>query len=884
MAASIRQLSCYWGKAAPTSDSGPVWHPLAYHCLDVAAVAAFWWEQSPSLRHAFLAALKIPRDDGAAASRLRAWVLFLVAVHDLGKLDVRFQSKAPDALRQSWPELDLAKLSLTRADRDQYRHGEAGYGWFIREYVALLGLEDSDDDLLNAWQPWIGAVTGHHGAMVSDAKVSAPSAAQEIVRHDAEARREWFQALADLFLKPAGLRLSDEPPECGVAAQALLAGFCSVADWLGSNSDVFQYDTGVADLHDYFRRRCELTQQEGVLEKAGLVNRCAPYDGIGAVLPPGKPARQIQTLVDGLPCFSGLTIVEAPTGSGKTEAALAYAWRLLAEEVADSIVFALPTQATANAMLGRISEFAARLYPQGGPNVVLAHGRSRYNPEFIGLQEASGKATVQGREDARAQCAAWLAQSRKRVFLGQIGVCTVDQVLLSVLPIRHKFVRGFALNKSVLVVDEVHAYDTYMHGLLHEVLRRQSAVGGSAILLSATLSSGQRADLLSAWGATSTRNDDPYPLITQATSSGVARCGLPSECRPPERTVEIECLSCDDALPGDALIARLLDAARAGARIAVICNLVDVAQRLARHLEGRTDLPIDVFHARYRFRDRQEKESEVLKHYGKDAARGTGRILVATQVVEQSLDLDFDWMVTQICPVDLLFQRLGRLHRHERARPSGFETPRCTVLTGDGSDYGLHEVIYGNARVLWRTEQLLRRAEGGKVVFPEAYREWIEAVYQRDDWADEPEKVYLQYDCFSALQEERHRRAQRLVRMTMSQLADEETKAASLTRDGEMSLSVLPVMEGVDGKSFLDGTAIASLEEGRRDEELNLNTVAVPRTWDKLLKGCERDEEGRLILELSPQEAGGWWGSVGSVAFRYSSRFGLEKSQSEPPP
>ena len=349
--------------------------------------------------------------------------------------------------------------------------------------------------------------------------------------------------------------------------------------------------------------------------------------------------------------------------------------------------------------------------------MVLAHGKRGFNEAFQRLVDSGQKDNRPRQKEASVQCAAWLANSRKRVFLGQIGVCTVDQVLLSVLPVRHKFVRGFGLNKSVLIVDEVHAYDAYMHGLLGEVLRRQKATGGSAILLSATLPAGVRAKLLEAWESSGV-DDAPYPALWHATQGAAACATVPDEHRPERREVITECLKLPGAFPNDDVIERIIAAAESGARVAVVMNLVDDAQRLARLLRDKTTVDVDVFHARYRFMDRQTKEKATIDYYGRNAVRDKGRIIVATQVVEQSLDLDFDWMLTQICPVDLLFQRLGRLHRHQREhRPAGFELPRCTVLSVEGEDYGLHKLIYGNTRVLWRTERLLAGAD--MIVFPE---------------------------------------------------------------------------------------------------------------------------------------------------------------------
>ena len=673
---------------------------------------------------------------------------------------------------------------------------------------------------------------------------------------------------------------------CSLPARSLLAGFCASCDWLGSNTDEFDYRAPGTALQHHLDERLERIGSSRMLVRYGLLTPVQGYAGLPALLGNGEAPRGVQTLIDALPTTPGLTLIEAPTGSGKTEAALAHAWRLLAAGVADSIVFALPTQATANAMFERVEAFAAKAYGQA--NVVLAHGKRDFNRGFQQLVEHGQRRTRQGDEEASVQCAAWLASSRKRVFLGQIGVCTVDQVLLSVLPVRHKFVRGFGLNKSVLIVDEVHAYDAYMYGLLGEVLKNQHACGGSAILLSATLSAPLRSKLLAAWDshAADETPGAPYPALWHATGGPVTPLTVAEEHQPPRREVGIECLRLADAFPDDGLLVRIVDAAISGALVAVVVNLVDDAQRLARALRERArewpGIEVDIFHARYRFADRQDKEAAALKHYGRQAPRTTGRILVATQVVEQSLDLDFDWLITQICPVDLLFQRLGRLHRHQREkRPSEFETPRCTVLTVERDDYGVFELIYGNARVLWRTDTLLNRL--GTLVFPEAYRAGIEQVYRHDDWDDEPERIACDFTKFSSEQIRREKDAQQLTSMTVSSFRDEDGRITSLTRDGEMSLCVLPLT--VDGR-LIDGQRIEDIPEQKLAEALNLDSAPAPASWGKLLHDCLIDSEGPLAgcfqLALCQTPDGSWQSQDGK--FGYSKEFGLEKIQAGKPP
>lgn len=815
-------------------------------------------------------------------ARLRAWVVFFVALHDLGKFDIRFQLKAPDAMAAAWRRFDKSDHGIPDKAIREFDHGHAGLAWARREQAAWVGASSQDAGRWEAWHPLLAAVTGHHGdypeSLMSGLQLDTDEA---LIDHDHQARLAFVRALEVLFLAPAGLSLKDCPPPCSLPARALLAGFCSVCDWLGSNTEVFKYRAPGIGLEAYLAERLTQIHTDDTLTHLGLLASPSAYTGLSALLKAGEQPRGVQTEIDALPAVPGLTLVEAPTGSGKTEAALAYAWRLLDAKVADSIVFALPTQATANAMLLRAQAFAASVYGTG--NVVLAHGKREFNEAFQKLAESGRRVTRQGKVEATVQCAAWLSSSRKRVFLGQVGVCTVDQVLLSVLPVRHKFVRGFGLAKSALIIDEVHAYDAYMHGLLGEVLRAQKGAGGSAILLSATLPAKLRDQLLQSWDA-SGQAEAPYPALWHTSGGAVEPRAVDAFQHPAKRVVETECLKLDGAFPDENLTVRIVEAAQAGAQVAIVMNLVDDAQRLARLLRARPEVEqagtkVDLFHARFRFADRQEKERACVERYGRDGTRERGRILIATQVVEQSLDLDFDWMLTQICPVDLLFQRLGRLHRHLReSRPAGYKSPRCTVLSVAGDDYGLHKLIYGNTRVLWRTEQLLHGASKVEIIFPDAYRTWIEQVYDSEIWDDEPDAIYADYLSWKDIQAMREADAKKLTTMSVSAFRDEEgVSLSSLTRDGEMSLNVLPVLP--DGR-LLDGPRLADLPEREQAEALNLNAVPVPASWSKLLHDCPIEKEGPLAgywqLSMNAAAPGSW--SAANGKFHYSQDLGLEKN------
>jgi CRISPR-associated endonuclease/helicase Cas3 len=884
MTDSIPNYYKYWGKA---EKGGNDYHLLVYHCLDVAAVIGAWWDASPAIRRSFRTLY-----GDMAGNQIKAWVLFFAALHDYGKFDVRFQIRSKSTWSLIYPNAKSYRTLPSEHECKHYYHGEAGLFWFMQDHHSISGvspsdcntglsfLDDQDASICErwaSWKTWLEAVTGHHGH-IKDAEyvpevTLSPSYSEKFAEADRCARKEWLDALEQIFLKPVGLSLQDNPPPCS----SLLAGFCSVSDWMGSRCDDknFSFQHHPIDLKTYFEERHN-NDACRILEFAGVISRPHEYKGVVALLKHDQQLQSVQTLVDGLPLETGLTIVESPTGSGKTEAALSYAWRLVAAGLADSIVFALPTQATANAMLERIELLATKLFNEH-PNVLLAHGSARFNKAFMAIKHA----TLDGyeKEDGWIQCSEWLAESRKRVFLGQIGVCTVDQVLISVLPVRHRFVRGFGLGRSVLIVDEVHAYDAYMYGLLEEVLRKQKEAGGSAILLSATLPESQRRQLCAAWDASPDQPGmkSPYPLVTWTRGFSVTPFELDPVQLPRETTITIEPIRISEMRLDKNLCRRIIAAAEAGAQVAVVCNLVDVAQGLAREIRSMASIPVDLFHARYCYSHRQEKELDVIHRFGPKGERAEGRILVATQVIEQSLDVDFDWLITQLCPVDLLFQRMGRLHRHARKnRPTGFETPLCTILLPEGDDFGLHGLIYANTRVLWRTASMLLSTSSNEIAFPNAYRTWIEACYCENAWGNEPESVEKGYEKFkSEIEEIQRYKARYMVETAMNPFADTDEHVTAVTRDGEMNLIVVPFCQTAQGKMLMDGTIFELQDEYVRLESLALNSVGVPKSWRQYFNDLE---EGRCWLEME-QDGQGYRGRSKGMVFHYHKDMGLEKEK-----
>ena len=347
------------------------------------------------------------------------------------------------------------------------------------------------------------------------------------------------------------------------------------------------------------------------------------------------------------------------------------AQRLMAAGQAHGLYLGLPTMATANAMYQRLGAGYQHLYQSGShkPTLVLAHSNARLSDTFQGsIIKNKSDADYNGLPGAAAHCTEWLADNRKKALLADVGVGTIDQALLAILSSRHQSLRLLGLLGKVLIVDEVHACDAYMLELLCGLLRAHAAGGGSAILLSATLPQQQRQKLTTAFSQglhqpAPSCKQNAYPLLTQVTADTLHE--IPLDTRPSvKREVQVHCL--EDIQEVTTKIEKVV------AQDQCVCwirNTVADARESYQHLRDQyPDWHIDLFHARFTMGDRLDIENRILAAFGRDSrhADRCGRVLIATQVVEQSLDLDFDHLISDLAPIDMLIQRAGRLRRHCR--------------------------------------------------------------------------------------------------------------------------------------------------------------------------------------------------------------------------
>lgn len=659
----------YWGKAKPDS-TGPSFHRLAYHSLDVAAVGITFLERAPSISAFFMNALQIQ-----SKPALLSWFGFFLALHDLGKFSEAFQSQRPDLFK------DLQKRLPDPGKPYGVRHDTLG--WMIWEqYLTDLSIENQwfgeDSEALMygvAW--WVRACTGHHGQPPIGA--GAGHWRQHFsTANDAPAIKAYIDELFALFpsetLHSLPNRLGAEIFE--VVSQKLswwIAGVAVMCDWIGSNTDFFPYCTEKMPLPEYWARAHALADR--ALNAAGVLPIAHADQSFHALFPdiPSPSPLQAWAINTTLSSTPQIHLLEDVTGAGKTEAAITLSHRMISAGCADGFFIALPTMATANAMYGRIAEMYRRLF-NGDPSLVLAHGQRSLVEAFTDSiltppHEEDDKAQLD--DTASARCSAWLADHNKRALLAPAGVGTIDQILLSVLYSKHQSLRLLGMLRKVLIIDEVHACDDYMQRVLEAVLEFHARAGGSVVLLSATLPERMKHALFDAFA----RGCDHPPPATAASSDFPLVTSWHAGLQQPHmeailareavcRTVDVRYVSDEDTV-----VTAIRSALAAGRCVCWMRNTV--ADALSAYVQFEHDLDAEhliLFHARFALRDRLDTELRILKHFGKSSTpeERTGRLVIATQVAEQSLDADWDFVVTDLAPIDRLIQRAGRLQRHPR--------------------------------------------------------------------------------------------------------------------------------------------------------------------------------------------------------------------------
>ena len=761
--------------------------------------------------------------------KLFSTLKFCALVHDIGKLTIVFQSRIYDAVDFS-PFADCVELpkSSSLGNASDTPHALASEAILLK-----LGCREGVASIAGA----------HHGrpsalADVCD-QISGACTAVENFYGKRGKYRQLFESLwkewIDFSLECAGFSELSDLPDMAVPAQVVISGMLITADWIASNTTYFPLISAdqKGEFGDYPKRI------ENAWTTIGFPNMWESKARFGlddeafkerfGFLPNPTQADIISTATDAE--SSGIYIIEAPMGLGKTEAALALSEILAARAGAGGMFFGMPTQATSNGIFPRLEKWADGLAEdeQTLLAIKLAHGNAALNENYREL--FTGHSNLNIESDSGLIVHDWFS-GRKQTLLSDFVIGTVDQLLMAALKQKHVMLKHFGLSGKVVVVDECHAYDAYMSQYLDMAIKWLGIYKVPVIILSATLPEKRRAELIEAYTDSEKhrakhteayvdktiadeawKHSLAYPLLTYTENNAVKQKALAFDGENKEVSVR--------RIIRDEVAATAGYAVERGGCVGLIVNTVRKAQESAAELQS--DFPkaeVIIMHAQFIMTDRAKREEQILKRVGKRSTPESrrGLIIVGTQVLEQSLDLDFDLMITELCPMDLLLQRTGRLHRHNRVRPQGLETASCFVIdeTDDSFDSG-SAAIYGEW-LLMRTRALLPN----KLTIPSDIPLLVQQTYDETN----NEMLGELTEGMKKAQEENKLRTGKKRRSAENYLISKPSNKKGKCLDGWLDNDIKPNNEQTGEKAVRDGDPSVDVIALMRDREGLIRIIA----------------------------------------------------------
>lgn len=796
-------------------------------------------------------------------------VLTLAAIaHDVGKASPYFQQKIP-ALSQRVTQHGYRSDATSKemyANPHSIISAHTLVVWFEQHRGYKLSTADREF--------WFHVIAGHHGAF---SEMSLPS---DALRREIREWPEWQEArfaLLDTLTAEHGLdhqvlsTLSSifgddlENNMLSTATAALITGLLISADWVASSSDNFPLTNG--EPQDQARRTQEAWERvnlgghwkPGCVSAENFLHRFS--------LPDSAQMRNVQEAVVELGhqlTRPSLVILENETGSGKTEAALALA-EIMAEKFGlNGLFFAQPTRVTSDAIFNRVAEWLINSVPEDSISTVLAHGKAEFNDDFRAVTSGNLSAiydddSADGKNPLEAT--QWF-QGRKTGLLASAAVGTIDQILFAVLQSKHNVLRHLGLAGKVVIIDEIHAADAYMRVYATRLLEWLGFYGVPVIALSATLPPKTRNQLLNAYQSGASHYNGrrirldktpTYPRITWVDGENTGTTA--PEHDGIQRTTHYEFLDGDL----EEMATEALRLSAEGGCIGIICSTVSRAQKLYEIIAAQED-EVVLLHSRFITTDRAHIESTLVKKLGRKA--GTSRpdklIVVSTQIIEQGLDLDFDAMISDIAPTDLIIQRIGRVHRHQifnAARPPLLQTPQLKIFgAGLPDTAGPTPDIQSGSKRVYRHAPLLRSIRvlvdhaddsGGAITSPDDVEHLVTASYDttqsvpplwKDDWA----AAHAAERRFETDQENRAEKARipdpvagDLAGWTKQPSLADDQAAVAQVRDADESFEVVVVrndrgrLRGLPHIKKLEGQSVDAVTELGYDIARTLATCTV---------------------------------------------------------
>lgn len=881
------------GKTGHDDEKG--WLPLWMHLQDTAVImkklVASWVPES------VFTAADMKQETFCAAA------VFLAAVHDIGKATSYFQSVitvfCPGKREEMQGEGYIIRNGDGTVDRKITSHAFMGQ-WILQNGVPGVSLPED----------FAAVVGAHHGKPCDSVeRIGSHPVILFGVEKGKEARDLWrsaWRAIINRAMTLAEIQDMEELPKLSLRAQTLLSGLLIVADWIASNVKYFPllsleeegdesvYPKRVKDAWDMLDFPEIWSSSTYRMDEDMFSQRFGR--GRSGFLPNEVQKRMLK--VAGNCQNPGIFILEAQMGVGKTEAALSAAEILANHRQQGGIFFGLPTQTTSNGLFPRLYAWGQQVSADTANAIRLAHSAAELQEDYHQLILKGRSFLDEEEEEERRGISVhpWF-QGNKRALLADFVIGTVDQFLMASLKRKHFMLRHLGLAGKIVIIDEIHSYDAYMNRYLERSLEWMAAYGVPVILLSATLPADRREALVNCYVNAYSKyhlkkrkpeitcknadwkTNESYPLLTWSDGECVAQEAIQQNV--PEKTIKIGRISSSAEM-----IRQLNERLQDGGCACVIVNTVKAAQKLYEECSGALkNITVELYHAQFAMPDRLKKEKELLRRMGKDSddTSRKGYLLIGTQVLEQSLDYDADFMVTQLCPIDLFLQRLGRLHRHSRngvgdvsSRPLRLREPECLILQEEDRlyDEGTGEIY--KDYLLLRTSQVLT----GEVTLPAEIPRLVQQVYNKSldlglggeaykEACEKYEEVLREKE----IKADHYRMCKPMSTVQFNDLLvnpeeSEERVAEASVRDGVSSLEVLLMKKKTDRdivfvtEDYLDRPPVSPLREPDSETArlIAMQRLKLPHlfstSWQ--ISSTIRELENRNIKELAQWQRSPW--------------------------
>ena len=865
-----RKLSSLWAKKNRNASGMCEWLPLSVHLNDTMEVCRLIWEHwlSDGVKEFMINSIKTNGEVSNFDDRekpARSLCKFLGAVHDIGKATPYFQLKR--SFRRD-EELDVQILENLKSagfkELDKFytatelKESHQSMGQFM---LAKRGVNMTVADIVGA----------HHGRPMSMTKgmdISKTNFFYQVNDANSDIYKTWMDIHDELFnraLEAAGYESVDEIPLISQPAQVLFSALLIMADWITSNEKYFPLiDIGSFDISNtrvedgYIKWRNDRTE----IWSPDFVDVNKIYEerfklGGGAKFVPRDAQRKITEVIEKTN-EPGIVIFEAPMGMGKTEAALVAVEQLAKKTGRTGMFFGLPTQATSNGIFSRVSAWLENLTDDVSKerSVRLIHGKAALNKEFSDLPKSRNIHEEETNDKNTVSVNDWFS-GRKLSMLDDFTVGTIDQFLLVALKQKHLMLRHLGFANKVVVIDEVHAYDDYMGVYLYQAIKWMGAYGVPVVVLSATLPIEKRNELVKNYlegkdifledGEAELPEEfyknESYPLLTLTDGEKV----IQFEDFEKEAGTNFDIYKLSKAESED--IAELIKSITNEGVVGVIVNTVRKAQEYARicsEIFGEEN--VFLLHSSFIATDRYKKEEELLKTIGKNGDRPKFKIVIGTQVIEQSLDIDFDVLITELAPMDLILQRMGREHRHKNnKRPEHIATPKVYVLNSTEYDFDKGSTYVYDEYLLFRTEYFLPQKKN----LPNDISHLVQLVYSEKELTldNKLAEIYNEYrNKFVKNKKEKEFKAKRY-RIDCPMAPDfseedlivkwiehpknvaelSEVKASAQVRDSDESIEVIALKKCEGGYEFFDEKGLLDINDNKTAMKMAQHTLRLPR-------------------------------------------------------